>query len=604
MHNNILSKLFNHNYSQYGGEINEKIIWPPVVGKIIMIKKPNDQKTFIGKVNQNIWNNTASIILLMNNKDYVENINISSQLPNPLPDPTVYSGQFVLFPTYYWKYINDNEFVKITSSTLNSQNVSDAYEKVLGQNDVLFNLTGGTADLFDLTGGTADLFDLTGGTADLQTCSLPNMKTVDFRSAEPIKSQLKETVVKKYANMMHIPKPKTQFDLINEFYEDASNQHDYSDKKSTQQQKDLNTLFPFDPNTMFDEQNINNIMQPQIIITDRADLFTEVKEVGTEYLKGDIGTDYAERSKIKTVVTSFAIDYLMKKEGDVEREGSNIINWLFRQTGGAQDYMINEINQYFIRIKKTDGIFSHDKIDAQVRLMFSNLDAKVFNGYVHIIRKDTRVIDDITPELVPGLKHLAWQYSKSIDYDTLKFILFQNQYQHSLKKDKELQSEAEKVLSQEFLIAVQPLPKYQLWVLLRIILAWFSNEEVSKNLRKIKVLINQWRCKSDEPLNIRHGVLPSIVLYPKYGTTPARTISKEISDCLSLVPGFGWTLSTPTYFVKQNNLVWVTNGSMDLKLYFRNTMRDSNKSIHNKSLNDKFTWFNAANNFLRTKKSI
>jgi hypothetical protein len=58
---------------------------------------------------------------------------------------------------------------------------------------------------------------------------------------------------------------------------------------------------------------------------------------------------------------------------------------------------------------------------------------------------------------------------------------------------------------QEYLIALQPEPKYQIWVVKRLIMAWYADVDLQNNIRKIKILINQWRARSDQEFNKKNG---------------------------------------------------------------------------------------------------
>ena len=53
----------------------------------------------------------------------------------------------------------------------------------------------------------------------------------------------------------------------------------------------------------------------------------------------------------------------------------------------------------------------------------------VYDGYVYITRKGAKIKDNITKELVPNLKYFEWQYNNPIDYDTLKYVIYQNTFQ-------------------------------------------------------------------------------------------------------------------------------------------------------------------------------
>jgi hypothetical protein len=69
-------------------------------------------------------------------------------------------------------------------------------------------------------------------------------------------------------------------------------------------------------------------------------------------------------------------------------------------------------------------------------------------------------------------------------------------------------------------------------------------------------------------------VLPSIVIYPKYGAESARLVLSKLSFYFSLYRNIGWACSDPSYFVKMDALIYYTNGAVDLKMYYRNTLEN------------------------------
>jgi hypothetical protein len=104
-------------------------------------------------------------------------------------------------------------------------------------------------------------------------------------------------------------------------------------------------------------------------------------------------------------------------------------------------------------------------------------------------------------------------------------------------------------------------------------MCWYADEELQNNIRKIKVLINQWRAKNNKAYNQKNGTLPSIVVYPRYGKKSAKLVISKLSQYFLLYNSIGWECSKPIYFVKINNLMWYTNGSIDLKMYFKKSKK-------------------------------
>jgi hypothetical protein len=219
-----------------------------------------------------------------------------------------------------------------------------------------------------------------------------------------------------------------------------------------------------------------------------------------------------------------------------------------------------------------------------LKINISDLKFAIFNGYVYMTRIGINVDDIITPDLVPDLKYFNWQYNIPIDYDTLKYILFQNPEQKKIISNIEQQKEAEKIFQQEYLICLQPEPKHQAFCIKRLIMCWYADNILQKYIRKIKILINQWRAKIDSDFNKVYGVLPSIIIYPRYGKDCAKQVLSLINTYFMFYQNIGWKCSYPSYFVKVSDLVYYTNGSIDLKLYFRKTVGVNNKLLNNNNL--------------------
>lgn len=267
-----------------------------------------------------------------------------------------------------------------------------------------------------------------------------------------------------------------------------------------------------------------------------------------------------EESKI-IVNKNIAIKNMIDTKEDEINEGNKIIDWLKKN---------------MIDVNKNINIFG-------------DLKMCIFNGYIHLARVGLKVDDVINKNDLPDLNFFKWQYGIPIDYDTLKYILFQSDFQNKITRDIEEQKEAEKIFAQEYIISLQPEPQYQIWTLKRLIMAWYADDVLQNNIRKIKIIINQYRCRSDKEFNQKYGILPSIVIYPRYGKESGRKVLTLISHYFMLYQTIGWNCAKPSYFIKVNDLVWYTNGSIDIKLYFTKALGSYDGKSKNKSFNDYFT---------------
>lgn len=320
----------------------------------------------------------------------------------------------------------------------------------------------------------------------------------------------------------------------------------------------LDNTGSIDANTFFKESDVNKILSSGdfTFSPPSSDMMCELMEE----LNKPINVPLTQQKII--VNKTIALRNLITNKEDELNEGRKIIKWV------------------------VDNII----MDATKPDVFTDLRMSVHNGYVHIARKGLPVIDKITPELVPKLIFFKWQYNVPIDYDTLKYVLFQNPVQKTIQKNVQEQHEAERILSQEYLIGLQPEPKYQLWCLKRLITCWYADVDLQNNIRKIKVLINQWRSREDVEFNKKYGVLPSIVVYPKYGKNSARLVLLRLGTFFLYYNNLGWECSKPTYFIKLNNILWYTNGVLDLKLYFKKVKKAyvKNKNTEDIIENDSF----------------
>lgn len=357
--------------------------------------------------------------------------------------------------------------------------------------------------------------------------------------------------------------PQTQAELtIESTYEDPSRSKNIQ-CNDDDQFKDTSLL------TEKGELQMNNLFEDKVInqkIYSKTDRFHELGKKFKKLLlvKLDIG-ETIPRDEMKIIVNkNIAVKNLIDTKEDELNEGMKIFNYLNKE-------MVS---------KKFDNF-----------QMFGDMKIAIFNGYVHLARKGIKIDDVITEANVPDLKYFRWQYGIPIDYDTLKYLLFQSDFQRKIQRDIDEQKEAEKIFSQEYLISLQPEPQYQMWAVKRLIMMWYADDFLQTNIRKIKILINQWRARADQPFNKKYGVLPSIVIYPRYGKESAKKVLQIVSNYFMLYQNIGWSCSQPSYFIKVNDLVWYTNGSLDLKLYYTKALGSYDGKSKNTSFNDYFSSF-------------
>ncbi len=478
-------------------EFNPK--WPPQLGSLIVTEHPQyNNNLFVGTVHKYLSGDNATIITLINNKQYRELI---LEKRGIVPKGTS-DGILLVFPTYGWKYID-----------------LDKFNKLFHQH------------------------------------STPNLQT------------------------KLVSQPLTQLDLTNESI--------YSDP-SIEKGRKCNTEDSFKDTSLLNEKGelqLNDLFKDNELIFNANEVSRASLDSGNDFVPVEDDVRDALKKKLefvekisnddkKIIVNkTVAIRNIIDTKEDEINEGRKIVAWIIK------------------------NVIENDPSDTKI---FGDLKMSIFNGYVHLARKGIKVDDVITEELIgsPQLKYFKWQYGIPIDYDTLKYLLFQNEFQSKMSTNTEQQREAERIFSQEYIISLQPEPEYQIWSLKRLLMAWYADDELQYHIRKIKILINQWRSRADQEFNRQYGTLPSIVIYPRYGKTSARIVLSKISHYFLLYQNLGWSCSTPSYFVKINDLIWYTNGSIDLKLYFRKVSESYQGKVQNRSFDEYFTSMLSADKLL------
>ena len=242
--------------------------------------------------------------------------------------------------------------------------------------------------------------------------------------------------------------------------------------------------------------------------------------------------------------------------------------------------LIGMIKDALLSIQKSIEFDDGEKLLANTNL-FDFLNFKIVGGYIEITdnyAKDNLKI--ITSELVPDLNELAFQYYKPIDYNILLPIILENKTHEDVKINKSMIEEALKILSQEYIICFQPNVNVLLWTITRIIISWYSDPKLYQNIFKIKILINLFRARGNKEFNKDQGILPIIQIFPKYGKKNAIQVLSHLSYFFFPYKKLGLESSEPNWFDKIDNLMYYTNGSLELKKYI-NYLLDINEKFTN-----------------------
>lgn len=283
---------------------------------------------------------------------------------------------------------------------------------------------------------------------------------------------------------------------------------------------------------------------------------------------------YCEPEEIKPVDHQM-ISKLVTSEITLRREGENIIDAIKNRLIHSED--------------------NEDKLFSSLRLIYHD-------GWVHVLRDGIPINEIITRELLqsncnecklgehgeeeeeepttndpndPNLEKLEnplicldWQYDRPIDHNQLKFILYGAD--SAFAQDRGRVLEAELILSQEYIIALTPEPRYQLWTLLRLIQIWYADPILKREVRMIKYLVNSYRARTDKTYNQENGINFVIGVFPRYGKASAVRVVQRLAYWFSLyTSAIAWKNNAPSYFKLMNDLISYTNSNQALKLYYR-----------------------------------
>lgn len=292
------------------------------------------------------------------------------------------------------------------------------------------------------------------------------------------------------------------------------------------------------------EDNINDVIKPSLIIG--LEKFNEIEQ--EQYY------DFKNTLMYKHLIYDDYIDTLsMGKE------------------------LIGMIKDTLLLLQKSIEFDDGEKLLSNTNL-FDFLNFKIVGGYIEITNN---YADDnfrvITPELVPELNELGFQYSKPIDYNILLPIVLGNKTPDDVIINKSMIEEALKILSQEYIICFQPNVDVLLWTIARIIVSWYSDPKLYSNIYKIKILINLFRARGNKDFNKDQGILPIIQIFPKYGKKNAIQVLSHLSYFFFPYKKLGFEKSEPSWFDKIDNLMYYTNGSLELKKYIRYLLNTNEK---------------------------
>ena len=533
--------------------------WPPKKSSLIEIE---DETNGIlkGLVIDNIWNDTASIVKL-ENPNYVEASFID------YPQYNNGKGHYLLLGNHMWNYTNEKsnnanveDFVNKINLVETSKNINnlaslrnDNIPDFIKVSDFILNENLSLDDKIKLFKNAEQNDKVSSNKINLvetsnNVASLKNENCQDFIKV----SELKINENLSLDDKIKLFKNAEQHDKVLSNKIDSIMPNDHIDITKNPFYSPLLSNLKKD---YFSEKEID------IVLSNTGESFSSLSSDKIELLNRKLKSfEKIEDKDVKLIINkNIAINNLIDIPDDEINEGNKIQRW----------------------------------IEKVLMPIFDDLKIKIHSGYVYITRKGVNIADKITKELVPSLNYFNWQENKPIDYHTLKYVIFQNSFQKNIESNIVQKREAEDILSQEYVIALQPEPYYLLWTLKRLIMVWYGDTVFESQIRKIKVLINQFRADPTKDYNKKNGILPQILIYPKYGTNSARIVISKLEYYFSLYidenanigyKDIQWRDSKPTYFIKKNSLIYFSNGSIDLKNYI-----EASFNANSVFINDIFT---------------
>lgn len=231
---------------------------------------------------------------------------------------------------------------------------------------------------------------------------------------------------------------------------------------------------------------------------------------------------------------------------------------------------LNKFQEKMILIDET-GLLKQANIFDFVTFFYAD-------GYL-VLNNNALNIGDrkITEELLPDLRLLSNQYNKEINYNLLMTLVLQNKTESDLLINQDIVTEALKILSQEYCIAFQPRVEILIWLIKRLIITWWTDKFLFKNIYQVKILINLYRSRGIKQLNKDLSIEPIITIVPSYGKTNVRKVMAKLSDYYFPYKKLGLCENRPTFFNSIDELMYYTNGSLELKKYIKYLLKNHKK---------------------------
>lgn len=254
------------------------------------------------------------------------------------------------------------------------------------------------------------------------------------------------------------------------------------------------------------------------------------------------------------------------------------------------DLIIDGLNDFEIDLKNIDGKpIGYDDVNVfEEYTLFDFLKFEIIGDHIEIFNIYANPIEPvITETIVPNLKYLTYQYNKPINYSRICYMLSSLT---SVNENSEIVNEILKITSQEYIIAFQPKINLLIWTIVRIIICWFADEELYKNIYKLRILINLYDSRNKKDI-----IEPLITIHTSYGKSHTLYALSHFNLYFFRFKDFGNKNCIPTYYKTsdKDNLICYTNGSTKMKECIKMIGKNT---IVDKVYNDKMVYVNTNNN--------
>lgn len=251
-----------------------------------------------------------------------------------------------------------------------------------------------------------------------------------------------------------------------------------------------------------------------------------------------------------------------------------------------EDMDILSLGKDIIQKIKKSLLYSQKKIELtndkliNITNLFDFIEFNIVGGYIEItnIYNKERTINN---DILQNLKLLLSEYNKKIDHEYLISLLLNLNTNQKKLDNIQLINEIIDILTQEYIISIQPKVELLIWTINRLIYSWFSDKILFEKIFKIKILINLFKARNDINNNIESEIKTIIQILPYYGKNNAIRVISHMNYLFFPYKKIGLENSNPNLFNKIDDLMYYINGSVLCEDYIEFIKNNTYKTINN-----------------------